>query len=69
MEDSVNHPPAFIVADSHEDLRMVMIANNRRHARRFSYFDIQEMRDGRWIAWFEIPVRDLEGKELENADQ
>jgi len=62
MEGNANHPPSYIEADSKDELRLVMLANNRRHNRRFSYFDIQ-FAEGKWVAWFEISIQDKEVKE------
>lgn len=56
--DNKNNPPFFISAESPEKLRFMMLANNRRHARRFHYFDIQ-FASGKWYAWFEIAQKDL----------
>lgn len=48
-----NQPPAHLVANNPEELRLLMIANNFKHGRRFHYFDFQSVK-GKWYCWFEI---------------
>lgn len=44
--------PKFITASNPSGLRRRMFRNNGKHHKRFQYFDIQQMRDGNWIAWY-----------------
>lgn len=46
-------PPFFLRAKTPEDLRKLMLLNNRRHSRKFHYFDFQFVK-GSWYCWFEI---------------
>ena len=57
--------PHFITAASPEELQRLCIKNNLQHAIVFKYFDIQEMKDGRWIAWF---FHDLDFNSIVKSD-
>jgi hypothetical protein len=58
-----NLPPSHLVADSPEDLRILMIATNMKHGKKFHYFDFQFVR-GKWYCWYEI----AEKNKLEQDD-
>lgn len=45
--------PNFMVASSPRALRRLMFRNNVVKGKQFHYFDIQEMNNGKWIAFFE----------------
>lgn len=49
----INKPPMFLSAKSPLDLRMLMMANNIKHRRKFHYFDISFAK-GKWYCWFEL---------------
>ena len=49
----MNQPPMWLEADTKEELRQLMLANNRRHGKRFYYFDFQFV-NRKWICWFEV---------------
>jgi len=44
--------PHFLIASSPKELRRLLLKNNLRAGIVFKYFDIAEMQDGNWIAWF-----------------
>lgn len=54
MNDSYNHPPkALGPARDHEELRLLMNANNVKFGRRFHYFDFHVFKGKLWCM-FEI---------------
>ena len=58
MKENVNQPPAALgPANDHEELRVLMIANNVRHGRRFHYFDFHVFKGKLWCM-FEINEKD-----------
>lgn len=63
------NPPMFVTASSPELLREEMIAWNIRFGKKFHYFDIQETKDGRWIAWFELSESERIQKELNDGNK
>lgn len=62
-----NLPPAHLVASSPEELRLLMIANNMKHGKKFHYFDFQFAK-GKWYCWFEIKLTDTIDM-VDNGDQ
>jgi len=53
--DEFNNPPmALGPAKTPKDLRLFMLANNIRYARRFHYFDFTFVPKQGWFCWFEI---------------
>ena len=50
---AASKPPYFLSAKSPQDLRMLMLANNRKRGKRFHYFDMS-FAQGKWWCWFEI---------------
>lgn len=58
MQD-YNQPPAAIgPAKDHEELRLMMMANNIRHGKRFHYFDFHVFKGKLWCM-FEVSQKDL----------
>ena len=55
-----NYPPAHLEAKTPEELRMVMLANNKRHKKQFHYFDFS-FAQGKWHCWYEISTQELVG--------
>jgi hypothetical protein len=54
MNDSYNHPPkALGPAKDHDELRLLMNANNNRFGRKFHYFDFHVFKGKLWCM-FEI---------------
>jgi len=52
-----NQPPASLEAKTKADLRILMLLNNRKHNKRFHYFDFSFAK-GKWHCWFEISETD-----------
>jgi len=53
-----NQPPAALgPAKDHEELRVLMLANNSRHGKRFHYFDFHVFKGKLWCM-FEISEKD-----------
>jgi len=48
-----NQPPSSLESKTKAGLRALMIANNRRHSKRFHYFDFSYSQ-GKWHCWYEI---------------
>ena len=44
--------PHFLTAATPQELRRLMFKNNLRTGIIFKYFDIQQMDNGDWIAWY-----------------
>ena len=61
--EGVNLPPASLEAKTKDELRQLMILNNRKHGKRFHYFDFTFAK-GSWHCWFEI----TETERLMNGD-
>ena len=58
-----NQPPmALGPAKTANDLRKMMIANNNRHGKRFHYFDFTYVPRQGWFCWFEIDIKEQEGR-------
>jgi len=56
--ESYNQPPAPLgPAKNHDELRLMMLANNTRHGKRFHYFDFHVFK-GRLWCMFEISEAD-----------
>jgi hypothetical protein len=55
-----NFPPAHLEANTPEELRMLMLANNAKYKRSFHYFDFS-FANKKWHCWFEIAERDRLG--------
>ena len=49
--------PTFIVAKTAQALARAMLQNNLKHGYEYSYFDIQQAKDGKWYAWFYVNHR------------
>ena len=49
----ITKPPYFLSAKSPQQLRLLMLANNKKHSRKFHYFDFT-FAQGKWWCWFEI---------------
>ena len=57
--EAYNQPPmALGPAKAPEELRLLMMANNARHGRRFHYFDFTFVPKMGWYCWFEINLKD-----------
>lgn len=52
-----NEPPMFLEARSPQELRLLMLANNRRFGVKFHYFDFQ-FANRKWYCWFELSEKD-----------
>lgn len=48
-----NAVPASLEAKTKQQLRLLMMATNRRYGKRFHYFDFCYA-DGKWHCWFEL---------------
>jgi len=61
----------YITATSPKGLRRFMLRNNVRLGYFVNYINIQQMQDGRWIAWYyaniehEASKKPLEGQEAD----
>ena len=70
MVPSLKDIPKFISASSPQGLQRKMYKNNVDRQKVFRYFDLQETREGRWIAWYydAMSIED-ELREIENGDR
>lgn len=50
----INTIPNFITARTAQGLRRAMLRNNTKHKGFVTYQDIQQLKDGTWIAWFYV---------------
>lgn len=66
MAGSVYNAPMFLKASSPKRLQEAMLANNLKHGKEFSYYDIQ-FAQGAWYAWFRANQKDLVMKKLGKA--
>lgn len=60
--------PQFIVARTAEDLQEQMMLLQMRRQMFFHFYDIQQAKDGKWYAWFDMPlsrIRDEDGETTE----
>lgn len=57
--------PFFLTASTPKELRRLMLKNNLQTGIVFKYFDIQQMQDGNWIAWY---FHDIEYNSLVKSD-
>lgn len=63
-----NFPLSFLKAKKPEQLRALMVRNNREHGVRIHYFSPQFV-NGEWYVWFELdPVKEAE-KALNNVNR
>ncbi len=44
--------PHYLIASTPKELRRLTLKNNIRSGIVFKYFNISQMQDGNWIAWF-----------------
>lgn len=64
----IKEPPASLEAKTKDELRLLMIANDIKHTRKFHYFDFS-FATGKWHCWYEISLRDKEVKEAESGKE
>lgn len=62
-----NNIPSFIAASKPRALRRSMLKTNAKYGMTINYFDIQFV-DGKWYAWFYLPVTNETIKELSDGD-
>lgn len=48
--------PQFLQARTEDNLVRAMLMNNLAHGMEFRYFDIQQKKNGQWVAWFYLEV-------------
>jgi hypothetical protein len=48
--------PQFLTAPSEERLVQLMLLTNLKNQTEFRYFDIQQRKDGKWVAWFYLEI-------------
>ena len=44
--------PNFLIAPSEQRLVRLMLLNNLKKSHEFQYFDIQQKKNGKWVAWY-----------------
>ena len=67
----IRNIPNYLVAQTYQGLGRLMRRNNIRQGGYVEYFGIQQMQDGRWIAWYVIGTKEaIEQEEnLVNGDR
>lgn len=58
--------PHYIIAASPQELQRLCILNNLKTGIVFKYFDIKQMLDGNWIAWY---FHDIDYNSLVKSEQ
>ena len=55
----VRNIPNFLMAQTPQGLRRKMRSNNIFHGGYVQYFDICQTKDGKWIAWYIISLKEV----------